>query len=117
MRKATGWLAIFALLFAQLAVAAYVCPQVAPPSASVAMTHANTPCEQLDVALSNLCQKHCHDAEQSQAAAPLPPAFAPSFVVHIEPSALEIPLARIEQHALLHVHSPPLTIRNCCFRI
>lgn len=117
MRKATGWLAIIALLFAQLAVAAYACPKVAAPDASAATIHAQTPCEQLDDALSNLCQKHCHDAEQPQAAAALPPAFAPAFVVQLDPSALEVSLTRLEQHVLLRVHSPPLTIRNCCLRV
>ncbi len=117
VRKVTGWLAIVALLFAQLAVAAYACPEAVEPATSPAASFAKTPCDQLDAELSNLCQKHCHDAEQSQAAAPLPPAFTPGFTVHLQATVPETSISPLEQRSLLHIHPPPITIRNCCFRI
>src|SRR5687768_1641005 len=48
-----AWLAIFAILFAQLATAAYACPQlVEPPMAQ------SDDCGR-DMASPNLCERHC----------------------------------------------------------
>jgi hypothetical protein len=102
------------MLFAQIAVAAYSCPL---PADSVRAAPAS-PCEQVDSELGNLCHKHCHDAQQSQdGVAPLV-AFVPSFVAQLPLAAVSQPAAyRVDFAPLLHAPPPPLTVRNCCFRI
>jgi hypothetical protein len=60
-----------AVLFAQLAVAAYACPVIAGPANIVAATraddmHAAMPeCEMRDTGNPNLCLQHCQAGDQS----------------------------------------------------
>ena len=113
-RRRTAWIATFVMLFAQLAVAAYACPL---PAASVPAVAAS-PCDEVDGQFGNLCQKHCHDAEQSQDGVAPMVGFIPSFVVQVQVSAASHAAARrVEASPLLHAPPPSLAIRNCCFRI
>ncbi len=118
-RQLAGYLGILALVFAQLAVSAYACPLtsigVADAGSAVA---ADSPCHEVDPAAANLCDKHCHDAERSQAAGvSIDWAFVAGYV-----AVLHLPIVRAtspsgENPALHHANFPPATIRNCCFRI
>ena len=55
-RTFAAWIALIALVFAQLATAAYACPQLAPPpAAEVAMTD----CDHDMAGAPNLCERHC----------------------------------------------------------
>jgi hypothetical protein len=67
-----------------------------------------------------LCQKHCENAQQNVSDAPQPLIFSslePAFIV----AAATDPNALLPDPAptpfLLHATSPPLSIRNCCFRL
>jgi hypothetical protein len=60
-RSPTTWLAIFALLFAQMATAAYACPQLMEKAA---VAHAPD-CDHGANPDPNLCQRHCDDGKFS----------------------------------------------------
>ena len=117
-RRIGGWAGIVALVFAQMAVSAYACPALtveAEAPASVSM-----PCHDPDGGTANLCQKHCHDSQQSQsAAASMPAAFSAAFVAIVPQPATSVAatVACLDGPALLHANSPPPSIRNCCLRI
>ena len=90
-RQLAGYLGILALVFAQLAVSAYACPLtsigVADAGSAVA---ADSPCHEVDPAAANLCDKHCHDAERSQAAGvSIDWAFVAGYV-----AVLHLPIVR-----------------------
>jgi len=82
-RSPTSWLVIVALLFAQLALASYVCPS-AQERMSESMA-AGMPCDGDDPALPALCHQHATDASQSfemaRAAAPSLPTVVQMLVV------------------------------------
>jgi hypothetical protein len=73
-RVLTALLAIAALVFAQLAAAAYACPMLSSP---VATAMAEMPCDLEQVGNANLCDNHCKygsasfDSAKSIAASPL----------------------------------------------
>ena len=121
-RKLFSLLAIGALLFAQLAVAAYACPmQFAGADEAASMDAA---CEknasQRDADSPALCQQHCENGPQNVNDSPQVPVF---FAVEtgrvVAPSmATMLPIRTSATPAFLsHATSPPHTIRNCCFRI
>lgn len=121
-QKLFGLLAIGALLFAQLATAAYACPkQFAGADEATSMDAA---CEknasQRDADSPALCQQHCEDGQQNVNDTPQTPTFVAVelglIVTRSTQSFLPIESAVLSP-ALLHATSPPLAIRNCCFRI
>lgn len=113
-----GYLGILALVIAQLAVSAYACPMASIGAMdSVSAVAAQAPCDDVDHAAANLCDKHCHDAEQSQAAASTNWAFVAGYVAVLHLPFVRAPSPSGEHPALRHANSPPATIRNCCFRI
>jgi hypothetical protein len=121
------WLAgslVFALLFMQLASAAYACPVMSGDSSDSAM-----PCAEMsgasaivhDMDQPGLCAHHCQPPSQSFDSGHLPALAAPAIVtmlvmsVHDEqPQAL----AQREQGTAACGRAPPaLSILHCCFRI
>lgn len=76
-RPFAAWLAILALLFAQLATAAYACPQMVevPVAQSSDCDHESTP-------RPNLCERHCDygNASHDTGKAPSAPAAITSQV-------------------------------------
>jgi len=54
VRQVCAWIAVFALLFTQLATAAYACPQLVEKAQAAQQSG---DCEHL--ANSNLCESHC----------------------------------------------------------
>lgn len=108
---------IFATLFGQLAVAVYACPALSPGKVAVTATSPASPCDGMDMDLPNLCNKHCNGAEQSQGSFAPAVGFIASFVVHLNVPPLATPIALAAPPALFQATAPPLTIRNCCFRI
>lgn len=126
-RLITALLALFSMLFMQLAVAAYACPGLQMSNSEMAMMEqaqsgpASMPgCVQPDPKLPALCQAHCQDAKQSLDKAELPPIHPALpiglvldntvFAMPQRPSVAPVSL-------LARNTSPPLSIRNCCFRI
>lgn len=116
---------LFSLLFTQLAVASYVCPDSTPQSVSVAsgVNHsAMAGCTGMDVKQPGLCKAHCDGASQSLDAPAAPhvaPFVAAALTCVLPDAALAEPVHGTENTATLlrQATSPPIAIRNCCFRI
>ena len=69
--------AVFALLFAQLSVAAYACPLPATAAAEEAMTDCEGMASRLDPSSPNLCADHCQYGQQTdQLRTPTVPAVS-----------------------------------------
>jgi hypothetical protein len=111
-RRLWAWLALIAVVFAQLSVAAYACP-----AAAVQAEAAVSPCDGgTDAPNANLCDKHCNDHQQSSPAACAPAPFAASFVSFL---ARDSGSAFCAPHvaALHHPISPPATVSHCRWRL
>ena len=79
-RLGTTLLVVLSLLFAQLALANYVCPQQADVHAMVALMEAGQPCQGRDADQPALCAGHSADAPQSADTAKPPTPAAPLLV-------------------------------------
>ena len=119
-RLFTVLLAITCLMFAQLALASYVCP-----GSGSKVVEASMPCAELmsmamDEEQPNLCQAHCQsgqqksDTYQTPMLASLPDHGADYLTSRILPL---VPGAPLQALLLRRTTAPPLAIRNCCFRI
>lgn len=125
------------LLFAQLAIAAYACPELSgvpqsSPMKAVGTSNAAMPaatsdmaampgCDQIDDSAANLCVEHCRVGQQSADHAPAPsvPAALPSllYTLPAQPEALG-PVRPVADASLRQVAaSLPHAILHCCFRI
>ncbi|MDB5801445.1 MAG: hypothetical protein JWL63_2384 [Rhodocyclales bacterium] len=118
-------LLLASMLFMQLAVAAYACPQDVldrsrPAMAAMADMQDCAQMSQYDKAAPGLCAEHCHPAQQltPHADAPsVPMALPGGFFVPLPASeSLALPLARYAD-VLTLASSPPHTLLHCCFRI
>lgn len=123
VRLVAAIITMFSLLFAQLAVAAYECPDLTVSSMSAKAAQDAMPgCTDMDMAQPGLCQAHCVNGHQSldTPATPHIPAFVSCGLVAILAEANDVlpaapPLA--SSTLLTRTTSPPLAIRHCCFRI
>ena len=116
------WIALAGLVFAQLAVSAYACPlDVSRSAAQMTQAfadHTALPCADSTLPDAALCHEHCKQGNLISTDAQ-PPAFTivPAFVVTV-PVIFEMPsISAPPVPELAHPISPPLSIRNCCFRI
>ncbi|WP_127997016.1 hypothetical protein [Piscinibacter defluvii] len=98
-RLPTTLFVVLSLLFSQLALALYVCPQQSNAEAMVAMMEAGQPCEGMDPDQPVLCHQHAADPAKTFEAVKLPAAAQPAVV-----QVLELPLV-LEAQALRAV--PP----------
>lgn len=127
-RILTALIALFGMLFMQLAVAAYACPGLAGSADSQAAVAAGAPassmpgCDQPDPAKPALCHAHCQDGKSSLDK-PEMPVVSPAAVIV---SAILTPLDPLAPACLPGAEppsflqrstAPPISIRNCCFRI
>ena len=122
-RLLTVILSLWALLFAQLALAGYACPKIESASEAARMVEAGMPCAEtmkqaIDDEQPALCHAHCQASPQSDSTYQLP-ALATlaqlGVVLTIStgpPRSPPAPLAPMRPNA-----SPPLAIAHCCFRI
>ena len=118
-RKLVSLIGIVAVVFAQLAVSAYACPmEFAALDEAVGVPETNS--SGRDASAPALCQKHCENAQQNVNDTPQPLAgvsLASAVVVTLAiDRAMSLP-AKAATSSLHHATSPPLSIRNCCFRI
>ena len=127
-RFATALLVLVSMLFMQLAVAAYACPNLQSPEIAAGGTPVVENCDQpmagdgkLDAAAPNLCYSHCDvvqlSVDQPQTAK-IPALATTDFLV--VPIAFEVTSrSSTPRFSLLlaRANDPPLAIRNCCFRI
>ncbi len=79
-KRLTAIVAVFALLFAQLALASYLCPVQTESMGMAQMMDASVPCEGMDASQPALCHEHCAQEGASAEALQLPPAAAPALV-------------------------------------
>lgn len=128
-RFATALFALISVLFMQLAVAAYACPSLQPVDAYAAMVMQGSEhdgmagCEgTVDTEQPALCYAHSQVGNQSLDK-PVSPDIPPSVAIVLIPlmQDLEAAYRPISPHAdaawRRHDSAPPLSIRNCCFRI
>ncbi|MBI2747424.1 MAG: hypothetical protein HYX45_17805 [Burkholderiales bacterium] len=125
-RLITVLFALVNLLFMQLAVAGYVCPGSGSKIAeAAAMAEAGMPCAEsmplnMDDQQPNLCHAHCQAGQQSadkyQPPAPIALGALPAdFSLQVTlPVFSEAPL---QAPHLQRTTAPPVSIRNCCFRL
>jgi len=130
LRFLAALIALVGMLFAQLAVAGYACPAhqagmtsgSAVPLAS-ASNQAMPGCEQMDSDQPSLCHAHAQGASQSLDKPELPnllPFSAAALtlvVLHIAVPDVSVGNLPRSSPLLARVTAPPLSIRNCCFRI
>lgn len=121
-RKLVSMFCIATLLFAQLAVSAFACPvesagagaQMHVASASDAAMNCH------DAQPSALCRQHCESDQQNVNDSIQPLAFvalAPAFVTTLDVTDTTTEAQCAPGRYLVHATAPPLSIRNCCFRI
>lgn len=122
--------ALFSVLFMQFAVAAYACPtlRIGQVNATVNMSADDhgmenmSGCAGVDVEKPNLCQADSHKGKLSldKPEPPNVPSFAPAqllaIVLPVHPSILSAP-SIASAGILARTTAPPVSIRNCCFRI
>ena len=127
-RILTALVALFGVLFMQLAVAAYACPGLQGGDMSQAMADDGAPmqsmpgCDQPDSAKPALCHAHCLDGKSSLDKPQTPVASAAAVIVSsiltpIEPLLPARSSGKQPDFLLDRITSPPIAIRHCCFRI
>lgn len=125
-RLATVLVALFSLLFMQLAVAGYSCPGSGSRVQEIAtMAQAGMPCAEpmsagMDEVQPSLCHAHCQAGQQASDNQPTPLPILGLGNLGFHRVALFAP--PVQRPALLpsllvRSTAPPLAIRNCCFRI
>ncbi len=128
-RKTAAFIALFAMLFMQLALASYVCPDeplgtetAAVPAHVVAEYEAMPGCVEVDMEQPGLCHAHAQVGNQSMDK-PDVPQIQP-FVAHgFTQKLLTVDVFRSTTNPgfpaslIARATAPPLSIRNCCFRI
>jgi hypothetical protein len=125
-RVIAALITIFSLLFTQLALAAYECPELnVAKSVAMATDAAKMPgCANMDMTMDSpgLCHSHC-EAEDQTADTPQVPLVQPfvaaelTVVLSVAESVSQCDTVQPESALLKRSTAPPLTIRNCCFRI
>ena len=122
-------IALFSMLFMQLAVASYACPamRAGPDNAAVTMTQdsaalAMAGCVGADMEQPGLC--HAHDQAGNQSLdKPDLPQVQPFAAAGLMQALMDVgasyrsPPTEARALTLTRVTAPPLSIRNCCFRI
>lgn len=127
-RTLSALVALFGMLFMQLAVAAYACPGLEGPGdrGSVAEAHdameSMPGCDEPDAANLSLCHAHCHD-DKAAADRPDASAVAPAAVIVASllwqvgpPEPASAPAGGLPS-LLRRTTAPPLAIQLCCLRI
>ena len=128
-RLMTTLVALIGLLFMQLAVANYVCPaSVTKAVIEIQVAEANMPCAEfmatasMDAEQPNLCQAHCQSDSQAHNSvdAPMPVGLLGGAAPNLALSNTDTSLAlrpTLQESLLKRTTAPPLSVRNCCFRI
>jgi hypothetical protein len=127
-RVLAALIALFGVLFMQLAVASYACPGLHGNGSQQVMIDDVAPmqsmpgCDQPDPVKPALCHAHCLDGKTSLDK-PQTPVAAPAAVIvaailtPIEPLLPASSSGGQPEFALSRITSPPIAIRHCCFRI
>jgi len=107
-RLTTTFFVVLSLLFAQLALANYVCPGQADAVEMADMMASGEPCEGMDQAQPTLCHQHATGPAQSFEAIKLPTATHPAIVqVLVLPLVLDAEETAAEPFAASPEARPP----------
>lgn len=124
LRVLTALVALVSMLFTQIALASYSCPELgralAQAAAQAQVMHKSC-CPQHDVNNPGLCHAHGQVGSQSAEVSAQPPVmpFIPATLVQ---SIAPIDVAPLEPRAaplaflLAPGAAPPISIRHCCLR-
>jgi hypothetical protein len=96
-RLTTTLFVVLSVLFSQLALASYVCPQEADFKAMAAMMQAGQPCNGKDEQQPALCHEHAADPARTFEAVKLPVVSQPALLLVLE---LPLVLAPMEARAV-----------------
>lgn len=119
-RLITVLFALTSLLFAQLALAGYVCPGSGSKVSGASMPCAESMTKAMDEEQSSLCHAHCQAGQQKADTYQVPVLASPPdygadyLMAQVIVTALGTPL---QASLLRRTTAPRLAIRNCCFRI
>ena len=128
-RFVAALIALFGVLFMQLAVASYACPgmTMVQGDAAIAMStdsadQSMAGCQGMDQAQPSLCHAYGQAGNQSLDKPEIPhapPFIATGLALEVFPmEATYLPATTpLESIPLTRATAPPLSIRNCCFRI
>lgn len=119
-RRIIALIALFGLLFQQVAMTVYACPLDESGSAVVAAAAQLPPCHSQNSPDRARCHEHCHPLAQSADHAPLPSvpaAILPATTWVREPIAQSIPYDFAACAVEARATAPPLTIQYCTFQI
>ena len=121
LRKTAAWFCLGAVLFLQLAVAAYACPT---PKGSLATGQAATAtdrtCHGIDQTLPKLCEQHCVYPAQSVDTQPhsaVQPPVSAAFLVVVWPDRQLSARSRAQDEIAACAAAPPPLIRFGVLRI
>jgi len=107
-RLTTTFFVVLSLLFSQLALAQYVCPQQANVEAMATMMEAGQPCDGMDQDQPVLCHQHSADPAKTFEAVKLPVVGLPAIVQVIElPLVLEAEAAHAVPPTATSEAQPP----------
>ena len=107
-RLTTTLFVVLSLLFSQLALASYVCPQESDAQAMAAMAKAGMPCDGMDPQQPALCHQHAADPGKTFEAMKLPAASLPLLLQVLElPGVLDADEARTLPVASTREARPP----------
>lgn len=117
-RRLTAWLAVLALLFQQLAMAAYVCDEEVQPFAAGAMADCADTIGSIATDLSR-CHEHCNPTSVvADHASPLTvPAAMPGPIALPVPAPMRSAGRRVDAPRLPRATAPPLHLRYCSLQI
>jgi len=120
-RRWIALIALFGLLFQQVAMATYACPLEIGDVENVAATSQMPPCGSPSTGDNTRCQQHCHPLAQTSDHAPLP--SVPAAILPATTWSREIDTTRVGPREFTaceidaHATAPPLTIQHCTFQI
>jgi hypothetical protein len=107
-RLTTTFFVVLSLLFSQLALARYVCPQEVNVEAMAAMMEAGQPCDGMDEDQPVLCHQHASDPARTFEAVKLPVVGQPVVAQVLElPTVLEAEAARVVPPTATSEAQPP----------
>lgn len=117
-RQWIALLAVFGLLFQQLAMAAYVCPQewTAPSTAMLAVDL--PPCHEPEDSDLARCQEHCHPSSalsEQVLGLGVPPLLAAVTWLFVDVPAADS--LALRQQLRARAQPPPISIQHCTFQI
>lgn len=139
-RFVAALIAMFSMFFMQLAIAGYVCPDLASPIApsggehaasvsvaafdhSMAVDHSMASCHGMDIEQPNLCSAHAQVGDQSLDKHQLPQVqpfvagFIANTILPAPPRDLFSATDSTSIELLERITAPPSSIQHCCFRI